>query len=53
MGKGRDINNFNYTPKTKGNGILYGYKVGESFESSVRILDKLYYSENGFSIFRA
>ena len=43
---------FNYIPKTKENGALAAYKSGETIKSVVRILDRIYYRENGFSIFR-
>ena len=43
---------FNYIPRTKENGALAAYKSGETIKSVVRILDRIYYRENGFSIFR-
>lgn len=52
MGQSSDRKQFNYAPKTRENGALATYKEGTTFRGVVRILDRLYYTENGFSIFR-
>lgn len=53
MNQSNSKKGFNYAPRTNENGALAAYKAGATFKSVVRILDRLYYRENGFYIFRA
>lgn len=52
MQKTRSEKRFNYTPKTSENGVLASYKAGAKFKRTVRVLDNLYYSDDGFALYR-